>query len=134
MAARADNLTLENGWRKIGQSGGSFIVARLYNVNTGEEENIVVRDYEYEDRRYDDDYWYDASIDAEALRAYNRKHGIIQAGERVMVIAGRKIERGYTGTVEKVYPVYDRFHRWVADYCRFIDGKSTNVKNCMMII
>ena len=129
-----ENLKIENGWRKIKQNGGSFVTALLYNIMTGEEENITVRDYDYEDCRNDCDYWYNASIDEEALKAYNRKHGIIQAGERVMVVSGRKIPRGYVGTVERVYPVYDRFHRWVADYCRFADGQKTNVNNCVLIL
>ena len=129
-----ENLVYSNGWRKIAQNGGTFVIATLYNILTGDEENIVVRDYDYGDCSRDCDYWYNASIDADALRAYNRKHGIIQPGERVMVVKGRNIPRGYVGKVVKVYPVYDRYQRWVADYCRFEDGKKTNVGNCVLIL
>lgn len=125
---------MEDGWRKIHQSGGSFVVARLYNVKTGEEASLCVRDYDYSDGSRDCDEWYNAEIDQEAYIAYCRKHGIVYPGASVMVVKGRKIPLGTVGIVEKIRKVLDRYGRHVADYAVFSDGKSTNVENCVLMV
>ena len=124
---------VEDGWRKVSESGGSYVTAKLFNVNTGEDVTICVRDYDYSDGSRDDDYWYNMSVDDDARVAYCVKHGIIDKGVRAMVVKGRKIAHGYTGRVVKMRKIYDCYDRWVTTYAVFSDGKSTDVKNCVLV-
>lgn len=124
---------VEDGWRKVSHEGGSYVVGVLYNILTGDEVSLCLRDYDYADGSRDNDDWYYADIDAGALRDWRHKHGAILAGDMVKVVKGRKIEKGFTGVVESVYPVYDRYGRSVATYVRLGDGRSTNISNCVRI-
>ena len=126
-------LTRENGWRKIGQHGGSFVVAKLFNILTGDEDSVVVRDYDYSDCSRDNDYWYDMPVDKDAQQMYNRKHFIITEGDTVMVIKGRKLPHGHVGIVTKIREIR-RYGRWVANYVCFSDGKQTNIENVILVV
>ena len=126
--------TVESGWRKVNESGGSLVTAILYNILTGEQVSIVTRDYDYSDCSRDNEYWYAMPIDHDAQIAYYRKHAIIYPGASVLVVKGRKIPVGTVGTVEKIRPVYDCYRRHVADYAVFTDGRQTNIDNLMMIL
>ena len=127
---------MEDGWRKISHTGGTFVTGKLYNVNTGESVCITLADFDDVWRAFDkgDRFWYDASIDWDAHRAYCRKNGIIIPGEKAMVIKGRKIEHGFVGLVTKTRDIRDRYGRWVAEYVVFEDGRSTNVDNCVLVL
>ena len=126
--------TMEGGWRKVNESGGTLVTAILYNILTGEQVSIVTRDYDYSDCSRDNEYWYAAQIDHDAQIAYFRKNAIIYPGAAVLVVKGRKIPVGTVGTVEKIRPVYDCYRRHVADYVVFPDGQQTNIDNCIMIL
>ena len=125
---------MEDGWRKVNQKGGSYVVATLYNVKTGEDASLCVRDYDYSDGSRDCEEWYQASIDEAAKTAYFRKHGIIYPGASVVVVKGRKIPLGTVAVVESLRAVTDRFGRWVADYAVFKDGKQTKVENLALVL
>ena len=125
---------MEDGWRKIHQSGGSYVVAALYNVKTGEDASLCVRDYDYSDGSRDCDEWYYAPIDESAKIAHCRKHGIIYPGASVAVVKGRKIPLGTVAVVDKLRAVTDRYGRWVADYAVFTDGRQTNVENLILVL
>ena len=125
----------EDGWRKVSESGASYVTGVLFNVLTGEEAHVVFRDY---DRDWVGDAeaadWYDRSIDDDARRAWCRKHFVITDGSRVAVVKDRKIEAGFVGTVERMKKVRDRYGRYVADYVVFEDGRATNVENCVLVV
>lgn len=125
----------EDGWRKVSEGGSSYITATLFNVVTGEEAHVSIRDY---DRACVDDCdapeWYDRAIDHDARRAWCRKNFVITDGSRVAVVKGRKIELGYVGVVERIRKVRDRYGRHVADYVVFEDGRATNVTNCVLVV
>lgn len=111
------------------------MTAVLYNIRTGEEVSVWVRDYDrWDASECDAPEWYDVAIDADARRAWNRIHGRISAGERAMVIKGRKIAPGFYGIVDRIRPVRDRYGRHVADYVVFEDGSATNIDNCVLIV
>lgn len=124
---------IEDGWRKIGENGGSYVTATLFNINTGETASVCVRDYDYGDCRNDDDYWYNALIDNDARREWCRRNGRITDGLTAKVVKGRKVPIGYTGKVDRIRKVYDRYNRWVANYVVFEDGTSTNIDNCVLV-
>ena len=125
----------EDGWRKVAESGASYVTGTLFNVLTGEEVSVVLRDY---DREWVGDCdgvdWYGAAIDEDARRAWCRKHFVITDGSRVVVVKGRKVPVGYAGVVEKIRKVRDRYGRHVADYVVFEDGTATNIDNCVLVV
>lgn len=123
------------GWRKVEEHGSSYVIATLYNIVTGEVVGVSVRDYDRSDiGECEAPEWYDVAIDAEARHAWLRLNGVISAGDRAVVVAGRKIEHGFVGVVEKIRPVRDRYGRHVADYAVFTDGRATNVDNCVLVM
>lgn len=121
------------GFYKVAQTGGSFVVATLYNPTTDEVKSVVARDYDYGDCSRDNDEVYEAAIDEAVSRLYQHKLGMILVGDTVEVVKGRKVAKGTIATVEAVKPVYDRYNRWVADYLYFTDGQRTNVENCVRV-
>ena len=124
---------MKPGFYKVDQRGGSYVVAVIYNPVTGESEERRVRDYEYSDCSRDDDELYYTPIDHNARRLWLRSMGVIQQGDTVEVIRGRKVRVGTVGEVAAVKPVHDRYGRWVADYVYFADGQRTNVTNCRLL-
>ena len=126
---------IDDGWRKVSESGSSYVTATLFNVRTGEEASVVVRDYDRWDlSECDAPEWYNVAIDDDARKAYCRKHMIITDGSRVMVIKGRKVPVGTTGIVDRMKKIYDRYGRHCADYVVFESGAATNVDNCVLIV
>lgn len=123
----------DNGWRKVYQSGGSYAVAVLFNINTKESITITVRDYDYAYGSRANVDWYYAPVDETAAKMLRYKFGIIEAGDMVKVVRGRKVQKGYTGRVIKIQPIRDIYGRRVADYAVFEDGTRTNVDNCELV-
>lgn len=111
------------------------MTAVLFNVRTGEEAHVWVRDFDrWDTTECDAPDWYDKAIDDDARRAWYRKNMVITDGSRVLVVKGRKIEPGYAGTVDRIRKVRDRYGRHVANYVVFTDGKETNIDNCVLIL
>lgn len=122
-----------NGFYKVEQSGGSYVVAIFYNPETKEVKTKCVRDYDYADCSRDDDELYHMEINEDARRAYLHNNGLIIKGDKVEVVKGRKVKIGTIATITAIKPIYDKYHRWVADYVYFEDGQRTNVNNCRLI-
>lgn len=129
---------LENKFYKVGQHGGTYVVATLYNPVTHETDTKCVRDYDYEDCRNDDDELYYAPICEEAVE-HQRKWlnsqygGFIKAGDTVRVFKGRKIPVGTVAKVARVYDWKDRYGRKQTTYAVFEDGRKTSEDNCYII-
>lgn len=125
----------ENRFYKVTENDGSvFVTALFFNPITFEEKSICVRDYDYSDGSRDNDYLYHMPVDLEAVKVWKHKHGKAVNGDRVMIVKGRKIPIGEVCTVSKEYKVYDRYGRFVALYYKFLDGRKTNVDNCVLVI
>ncbi len=123
----------ENGFYKVGQSGGSYVVAYLFNPETKEEKSFCVRDYDYCDCSRDNDDLYNLPINEEVRRLYLRHHGIISAGDTVRVVKGRKIPIGTVATVERIYDWRDAYGRIQTVYAVFTNGLKTNINNCVLV-
>ena len=54
---------------KVAQSGGSFVVAILFDPETKETKDVVARDYDYADCSRDNDEVYYMPINEEAKKA-----------------------------------------------------------------
>lgn len=123
---------LEEGFKKIAQSGGSYVVATFYNPLTKEVKTECVRDYDYGDCSRDNDELYFMEIDEAALIAYQHDLGIILVGDFAEVVKGRTIEHGFIGKVIAKKEYKDRYGRFLADYIYFEDGRKINVDNCKL--
>ena len=121
------------GFKKIAQTGGTYVVATFYNPATNEVKSKCVRDYDYADGSRDDDELYFMEIDEEARVAYLHSQGIILVGDMAKVVKGRTIEHGFTGKVIDKREYRDKFGRFVADYIFFADGRKINVANCVLV-
>lgn len=122
-----------DGFFKIAQNGGTYVVATFYNPDTNEIKTQCVRDYDYADASRDNDELYYMDIDEEVRRKYLRFKGIIQVGDTVEVFKGRKVPIGTVAEVKEIKPYYDHYHRHIADYAYFTDGQRTNIDNCKLI-
>ena len=123
-----------DGFFKVDQRGGSFIVATFYNPDTRESMVETVRDYDYEDRRNDNDELYYMPIDQSVRKTWLHHNGKILEGDTVEVFKGRKIRIGTIAKVRKIQPYNDKYGRWVCDYAYFDDGQRTNVTNCRLLV
>lgn len=121
------------GFKKVAQSGGTFIVATFYNPETGEIKSQCVRDYDYADGSRDNDELYDMPIDEEARKQWFHSKGIILEGDTVEVVKGRKVKVGTVAVVTGKREIKDRYGRWLADYVILDNGEQTNVDNCRIV-
>ena len=125
---------LENRFYKVGQSGGTYVTALLYNPITGESMSKCVRDYDDEDGSRDNDALYDMPIDEQARTAYMHSIGEIVAGDIVEVYKGRKIPIGTRAKVAYIKPWRDIYGRIQTIYAYFDDGRKTSTANCRLIV
>lgn len=123
---------VREGFYKVFQSGGSYVTADFFNPVTKEEYSVCVRDYDYSDCSHDDDELYHMEINQEVADIWAHYNGQILVGDKVRVVKGRKIPHGTVATVKAIYPYYDCYHRWIADYAYFVEGGKTNIQNCVL--
>ena len=121
------------GFQKVAQSGGSYVVATFFNPETKETDTRCVRDYDYADCSRDNDELYYMPIDEEARRLYLRHMGVISAGDTVKVVKGRKVPVGTVAVVEKLYDWKDQYGRTQTTYAVLDNGMKTSVGNCVLV-
>ena len=124
---------LANGYYKVNQHGGTFVVATFFNPDTGDVQTVVARDYDYDDKSRDNDWAYYMDIDQNARRIWLHANGYILEGDTVEVVKGRKIPVGTVAVVRKIYDWCDKYGRVQAVYALFEDGRKTNVENCRLV-
>ena len=124
---------LENKFYKVNQTGGSYVVALFVNPVTWKSYTVCVRDYDYSDCSRDNDELYHMPIDEEAADAWRKHIGIVEAGDTVKVVKGRKVPLGTVAKVTRVYDYKDRYGRVVAVYAVLDNGQKTSVYNCEII-
>lgn len=124
---------VKDGFYKVNQSGGSFIVAVFYNPETKEEYSTCVRDYDYSDCSRDNDELYYMKIDEEVRIDWQHHHGNILEGDTIKVVKGRKVPIGTVAKVNKIYPYRDCYNRVVCDYVYLDNGMKTNILNCELV-
>lgn len=123
------------GFYKVAENNGGVCVGTFYNPETKETFTKITWDI---DRPYINDneeieilrY---LIIDEEVRKIWLHENGIIQEGDTIKVIKGRKIPIGTIGKVTKIKPWYDKYHRHQADYVYLDNGMKTNVNNCMLV-
>lgn len=122
------------GFFKVDQRGGSYVVAEFYNPETGETRSECVRDYDYGDCSRDNDELYNMPIDEGVRRIWLHSRGQILIGDTVEVFKGHKIPKGTVATVKDIKPYHDRYGRCLAHYAYFTDGQRTNIENCRLLL
>ena len=121
------------GFAKISQSGGMYIVANFYNPSTKEHKSLCVRDYDYADKSRDIDELYYLPINEEVRSQWHHDQNIIQVGDMVEVVKGRKLRIGKVATVKAIKPWHDRYGRCQTTYLYFTDGTRTSIDNCVLV-
>ena len=121
------------GFFKVGEDGGTYVVACFYNPTTHETFTKCVRDYDYSDCSRDDDELYYMPINQDARRQWLHHLGEILEGDTVEVVKGRKVPIGTTGIVKAKKPFYDKYGRCQAIYVYLDNGYRTNESNCVLV-
>lgn len=124
---------MKEGFFKVCQSGGSYVVATFFNPETCEEITKCVRDYDYADCSRDDDELYYMPIDQAARRAYFRHCGYIQEGDLVRVVKGRKVPIGTEAVVTEIRHWRDAYGRIQTVYAYLDNGMRTSIDNCILV-
>ena len=122
-----------NGFKKVYQEGGTFVVATFFNPDTKEYFTKCVRDYDYSDCSRDDDEAYYMPIDEDAVKAWHRFNGIINVGDEIKVVKGRKVKVGTIATVEKITEWKDTYGRVQTIYAHLSTGERTSIFNCELV-
>ena len=123
---------VKEGFFKVSQTGGSYVVAYFFNPVTKEEYSKCVRDYDYADCSRDDDELYHMEINENVRKQWLHHHGCILIGDTVKVVKGRKIPTGTIARVVKYGEFRDRYGRVQTKYLYFEDGTRTSVSNCIL--
>lgn len=124
---------IKEGFKKVCESGSSYVVARFFNPETKEEYTQCVRDYDYADGSRDDDEAYNAPIDEDAVNAWKKFHGIVRIGDTVKVVKGRKVPLGTVGEVKDIYDWRDCYGRIQCIYVVLDNGQRTNINNVAIV-
>lgn len=122
-----------DGFFKVAESGGTYVTGKFFNPTTGEEKSVLLRDYDYADGSRDNDELYYLPIDEEARTIWRHKHNIIEVGDVVEVVKGRKLPIGKVGRVKDIKPYKDRYGRTQTEYVYFEDGERTSIDNCKIM-
>lgn len=124
---------MENKFYKVGQAGGTFVVAYFFNPVTKETDSCCVRDYDYNDCSRDNDELYYMPINKEAAEMYRKFLGIVGAGDIVRVVKGRKVPIGTIAKVARTFDYKDKYGRVITTYAVFEDGRKTSVDNLEIV-
>lgn len=125
-----DNL---NGFYKVDQTGGTYIVATFFNPETKEEKTCCVRDYDYADCSRDNDDLYYMPINEDMKIEWLHYRGVILPGDVIQVVKGRKVPIGTVAKVADKRPYKDRYGRIQAIYLYLDNGMKTNENNCVLV-
>lgn len=123
---------IREGFKKVAESGGTYVVARFFNPETKEEYGQCVRDYDYDDCRNDDDEAYYAPIDEDARREWLHFNGHVVVGDTVKVVRGRKVPIGTVGVIDRIYDWKDCYGRVQTTYVVLEDGQRTSIANVVL--
>ena len=122
------------GFYKVAESNGGVCVGTFYNPDTKEvftkitwdiDRPYINDDEEIEILRY-------LPIDKKMRWQWLHEKGVIQEGDQIKVVKGRKVPIGTVATVKEIKPFYDRYRRWQADYLYLDNGMKTNINNCVL--
>lgn len=123
---------VRDGFLKVAQEGGTYVVATFFNPGTGESYTKCVRDYDYSDCSRDDDDAYYMEIDPDARRAWLRSQGVVSVGDKVRVVKGRKVPVGTVGVVARMFDWKDCYGRVQTRYCVLDGGVKVSVDNVVL--
>lgn len=124
---------MREGFFKVAQEGGTYIVATFFNPDTKEVFTKCVRDYDYSDCSRDDDELYYMPINEKVRHMYLNYNGVICIGDMVKVVKGRKVPIGTVGVVVDLKPWRDKYGRVQTVYAYLHNGYKASVANCVLV-
>lgn len=129
--AHSDITPSYNGFYKVETSGFSLTSATFFNPVTKESFSKVIWDNDDDRVKIENEHLYYLPICKKAKKLWLNHNGVIQKGDMVKIVKGRKM----VGEVKKVV----RFYEWEkagtygyvgTTYCVFEDNTKVNVENC----
>lgn len=124
---------MENKYYKVSHEGSTFVTGYFYNPITKESKRLVLRDYDYDDCNRDNDELYYMPINEEVRKIWLHDNGVIQIGDTVKVVKGRKIAIGTIAKVVSFSEWKDRYGKAQCTYVNLDNGQRTNVCNCELL-
>lgn len=120
-----------NGFYKVRNDGFGITIATFFNPITKESFNKMVWDNDDERVALDNEELYYLPICERAKQLWLNYKGIIQKGDMVKIVKGRKM----VGEVKKVVRFYDwekvgSYGHIGTTYCVFDDNTKVNINNC----
>jgi len=123
---------LANGYYKVAEDGFSLTRATFFNPTTGESYSKIVWDNDDYRVEQENEVEYHEPIDDEVRRVYLNRLGVIQEGDTIKVIKGRKVPKGTIAKVVGFRDWKDNYGRVQATYVLLDNGMKTNVDNCIL--
>ena len=123
---------LANGFYKVANSGFSLTEAIFFNPETKESYSKIVWDNDDYRVEQENEVEYNEPIDDEVRKVWLRYRGIIQEGDTIKVIKGRKVPKGTIAKVTGFRDWKDEYGRVQATYVLLDNGMRTNVNNCIL--
>lgn len=123
-----------NGFYKVATSGFSLTNATFFNPITKESFSKIVWDNDDNRVSEENEQLYYMAICERARQLWLKHNGVIQKGDMVKIVKGRKM----VGEIKKVV----RFYEWEKQgsyghigttYCVFEDNTKVNIDNCILI-
>ena len=128
-------MTNYNGFYKVNEDNGGVCVGTFYNPTTKEFFTKII--WDIDDVRLEDDDYIQIlrylPLNNDVRKKWLHNNGIIQEGDEVEVVNGRKVPHGIKAIVTTIKPYYDCYHRWQCDYAYLDNGMKTNINNCKMV-
>ena len=128
---------VREGFFKVNQEGCTYVTALFWNPETDETYTKCVRDYDYSDCSRDDDELYYMPIDEKVRKAYRdkirRKLQLVEVGDTVKVVKGRKVPIGTVAKVVDVREWRDCWGRVQTRYAYLDNGMKTSETNCEIL-
>lgn len=135
-SSRKEKNVIFGGYYKVEQDErGTFKTATFFNPYTGGYFNEVIEDQDNDMVNYDTvtRQFREIEINRDVARIWNRSNNYLQEGDKIRVVKGRTIEHGTEAKVRDIRPIYDKYHRWVADYAYLDNGGKINIKNIKIV-
>ena len=127
---------IKQGYYKVNEYGYSYVTAIFFNPITKEHYSRAVYDYDDDRVRIYAGEHYDAPIDENVRKIWLHFNGVIQVGDLVNIVKGRKFKGEQKRVIRQfTYKIDGMYGRSYGDveYLVFEDGTKVAHHNCELV-